>query len=61
MPDLYFGLNVFPIQSPALRGRSMDIPLLATHFIEVIGARLSWGGKGRQEMNGPDRALRMPG
>lgn len=31
--DLYFRLNVIPIEVPALRERSEDIPLLAAHFI----------------------------
>jgi len=31
--DLYFRLNVFPIESVPLRGRKMDIPLLAQHFL----------------------------
>lgn len=31
--DLWFRLNVFPIEIPPLRRRAMDIPLLAHHFI----------------------------
>jgi DNA-binding NtrC family response regulator len=33
--DLYYRLNVFPMKVAALRDRKEDIPLLASHFIEI--------------------------
>lgn len=38
--DLYFRLNVFPIEVPPLRERKEDIPLLADHFLKKYLAEM---------------------
>ena len=37
--DLYYRLNVVPIVVPALRERPEDIPVLAQHFLELMGEK----------------------
>ncbi|MDY3553669.1 sigma-54 dependent transcriptional regulator [Gemmata sp. JC717] len=37
--DLFYRLNVFPIQLPALRDRRDDVPALAAHFLQHFAAR----------------------
>ena len=38
--DLYYRLNIFPIEIPALRHRAKDIPALAWHFTQRYAQRM---------------------
>jgi DNA-binding NtrC family response regulator len=50
--DLYYRLNVVPIHMPPLKGRPMDIPLLAQHFLNLAATSYQ-----RQPMVFTDKAL----
>jgi transcriptional regulator with GAF, ATPase, and Fis domain len=39
--DLYYRLNVFPIEAPPLRSRTEDIVILARHFLKASANRLN--------------------
>jgi formate hydrogenlyase transcriptional activator len=52
--DLFYRLNVFPIEMPALRQRREDIPLLVEYFIDRLARK---AGKSFQTVNKKSLAL----
>src|SRR5258708_6449260 len=72
--DLFYRLNVIPVQIPPLRERKEDVPLLVQHFLEKLKSPLtvsqealrrllaySWPGNVRQLENAVERAVAFTG
>ncbi len=60
--DLYYRLNVVPIELPSLRDRKEDIPLLVQHFIRKFNERLGKSVESiEREALDSLRAYRWPG
>lgn len=53
--DLFYRLNVFPIEMPPLRNRGDDISLLAQHFLAELnrqtGSNKCWGNGALERLN----------
>jgi len=74
--DLYFRINVFPIEPPPLRDRVDDVVLLARHFLHLMGGgseieltdgakrvlkEYTWPGNVRELANVMERAVILAG
>src|SRR3954471_3015159 len=56
--DLFYRLNVIPVQLPSLRERKEDIPLLVQHFLEKFQADAPAAGQPRPPLVVAQEAMR---
>ena len=60
--DLFYRLNVIPIQLPALRERPGDVPLIADHFLAKLSREMGKHARGlRPRSDGGARGLSVAG
>jgi len=58
--DLFYRLNVFPIEIPPLRERREDIPLLVEYFIAHFARKAGKSFRGiRQKNSGPSSIVSL--
>ena len=56
--DLFYRLNVIPVQLPPLRDRKVDIPLLVQHFLEKFRDEATPGAAGRAPITVSQEGMR---